>query len=142
MAKALAETFEGMCLSSHFSICKGRNTIKFRCYNSHTFYIPAESIPSVDDEAACHEQWCSKCRKFYLTCKEVALENGLEVVGGLFSSKILLRCEKRSHQFKISYSKKLNSLSCAECRKEEREEWKEQLRQEELRRNEQQTRKQ
>lgn len=68
----------------------------------------------------------------------MARENGLEVIGGLFSSKIILRCEKRSHQLKISYSKKLNSLSCADCRKEEREEWKEQLRQEENLRNEEQ----
>jgi hypothetical protein len=32
---------------------------------------------------------------------------------------------------KISYTKKLQTLSCADCRKEEREEWKEQLKKEE-----------
>jgi hypothetical protein len=36
----------------------------------------------------------------------------------------------------------LNSLSCADCRKEEREEWKEHLRQEEHQRNEENLRKQ
>jgi len=43
--------------------------------------------------------------------------------------------------FTISYTKKLSNLSCFDCRREEREEWKDQLKQEELRRNEEQTRK-
>lgn len=86
--------------------------------------------------------WCYKCKKFFDTCKEVASANGLRVVEGLYLSKITLSCDRRGHISKISYSKKLNSLSCADCRREEREEWKEQLRQEELRRNEIYTKKQ
>lgn len=58
------------------------------------------------------------------------------VVEGLYNTKITLKCEKKYHQFKISYTKKLNTLTCSDCRKEEREEWKEQLKQEEQRRNE------
>lgn len=131
-AQALAKKFNGECLSTNFSICKGKNAIKFRCLNTHTFFVPADSIPATADEAACCEQWCYKCKKFYETCTEVAKANGLQVVEGLFTPKIILRCEHSAHSFKISYSKKLNSLSCADCRREEREEWKEQLRQEEL----------
>lgn len=58
------------------------------------------------------------------------------MIEGLYSEKIILCCEARQHQFKISYSKKLNCLSCSECRREEREEWKEHLKQEEDMRNE------
>lgn len=80
--------------------------------------------------------WCYKCKKFYNTCKEVAASHGIHVIDGLYSSKITLKCEMREHQFKISYTKKLHTLSCSDCRKEQREEWKEHLRQEEQRKNE------
>ena len=72
-------------------------------------------------------EWCYKCHNFYQTCIEVATRVGIQVISGLFSQKITLKCYKKSHTFQISYSKKLNTLSCADCRKEEREEWKEQL---------------
>lgn len=83
-----------------------------------------------------HSCWCYKCKKFYDNCIEVAARVGIVVVDGLYSKKITLKCHRKHHEFKISYSKKLHTLSCADCRKEEREEWKEQLKQEELRRNE------
>lgn len=72
--------------------------------------------------------WCAKCHKFFGQCQEVAQANNLRVIEGLFSEKITLCCERRAHLFKITYSKKLSNLSCSECRKEEREEWKDQLR--------------
>jgi hypothetical protein len=87
------------------------------------------------------DSWCPKCKEFYDKCSEAAKLNGLEVISGLYLEKINLRCLDRNHEFKISYSKKLNSLSCADCRKEDREEWKEQLRQEEQQRNEENMRK-
>jgi len=65
----------------------------------------------------------------------VASRVDILVVDGLYSNKIVLKCLKKHHVFKISYSKKLHTLSCSDCRREEREEWKEQLKQEELRRN-------
>ena len=138
-AQSLAKKFEGECLSSHFSICKGKNAIKFRCLNGHTFFVSADVIPTIIPTVvneSCSDCWCYKCKKFLESCKEVALNSGLQVIEGLFSSKITLRCDKQGHKFKISYSKKLNSLSCSDCRREEREEWKETLRQEEQRRNE------
>jgi hypothetical protein len=101
--------------------------------------IPVIVVPSTD---SCCECWCYKCKKFYDSCKDVAVQSDLRVIEGLFESKITLNCEKRGHSFMISYSKKLNSLSCSECRREEREEWKEQLRQEELLRTELHLRKQ
>ena len=51
-------------------------------------------------------------------------------------------CDKKHHTFRISYTKKLHTLSCSDCRREEREEWKEHLKNEEQRRNEQYQRKQ
>lgn len=145
----LAKKYRGECLSTSFSICKGRNSIKFRCQNNHTFFVPVETIESlnvIENKSvigaasskilASSNDWCYKCKKFYQSCKEVAAKNDIQVVDGLFSSKITLKCQRRSHLFKISYSKKLQTLSCSDCRKEEREEWKENLRQEELRKNE------
>jgi hypothetical protein len=103
--------------------------------NQHTFYIPTDVLTTET------QSWCYKCRKFFDTCKEAAVANGLRVVDGLYSEKIHLLCDNRGHGFNISYSKKLNSLSCADCRREEREEWKEQLKQEDERRNELYTKK-
>lgn len=145
-AQQLAKKFKGECLSTSYSICKGKNSLKFKCLNGHTFFIAIdviieefESSKSVESAATSmmkHEEWCYKCRKFYNTCKEVAAQHDIIVVDGLYGSKITLKCDKRHHQFKISYTKKLNTLSCSDCRREEREEWKEKLRLEEQERNE------
>ena len=88
------------------------------------------------------DEWCYKCRKFYDCCAEVATKVGLLVVDGLYQTKIKLVCEKKEHEIKISYTKKLQTLSCGECRREEREEFKEKLRIEEQRRTEMFERKQ
>lgn len=147
-ARLIAKKYKGECQSTTYSICKGKNSLKFKCLNGHTFFtaidiieniiIDKDTTKSVDDVATTKvEEWCYKCRKFYNTCKEVAAQHDIKVVGGLYNSKISLKCERRGHEFKISYTKKLNTLSCSDCRKEEREEWKEKLRQEELERNEQ-----
>jgi hypothetical protein len=81
--------------------------------------------------------WCYKCKKFYDSCKDVATSVGITVLDGLYAIKITMMCDRKHHTFKISYTKKLHTLSCSECKREEREEWKEHLKQEEQRRNEQ-----
>ena len=154
-AKLLAKKYKGECLSTSYSICKGKNALKFKCQNNHTFFIAADIIEAIQVSSqatvlsqvnsaksaetaasssssfspkiisATNDDWCYKCRKFFNTCKEVAALNGIMVVEGLYNSKITLKCEKKHHSFKISYTKKLNTLSCSDCRKEEREEWKE-----------------
>jgi hypothetical protein len=151
-AKLLAAKYQGECQSSSFSICKGKNSLKFKCINNHVFFMPIEEIESANTvvyknsvqgvatsniySSSCSaNEWCYKCYNFYQSCVEVATRVGIQVIDGLFSQKITLKCFKKSHGFQISYSKKLNTLSCADCRKEEREEWKEQLKQEELLRN-------
>ena len=123
-AQLLAKKFEGECLSTNLSICKGKNAIKFRCQNNHIFFIDLGNIEmsSVESpffknsvfEAATSDDcsWCYKCNKFYQQCEEVAASAGLVVVDGLYSSKINLVCLKRNHTFSISYSKKLQTLSC------------------------------
>ena len=119
-AKEQANRFHGKLVQEHFSICKGKNSLKFICINLHTFYIPVEEFSD--------DSWCNKCQEFYQNCSEVAQENGLRVECGLYQEKISLKCNSRNHEFKISYQKKLNSLFCSDCRKEDREEWKEHLR--------------
>lgn len=152
-AKLLANMYQGECISNQFSICKGKNSLKFKCLNNHIFFLSADSIEQseivnvvkgtkrVIGAASSHttsanNEWCYKCKKFFENCKEVAARVGISVVEGLYQPKITLQCAKKNHVFKISYSKKLHTLSCSECRREEREEWKEQLKQEEQRRNE------
>jgi len=95
--------------------------------------IKVKGINSRSSSDCC---WCYKCKKFFETCQEVASTVGIIVLEGLYSNKITLMCEKKHHAFKISYTKKLHTLSCSECRREEREEWKEHLKLEEQRRNE------
>lgn len=136
LAKNLASKYNGECLSTNYSICKGKNALKFHCVNTHTFFIPVEDIVASSNDESSNCSWCYRCEKFFEQCQQIAKENGLRIIDGLYSSKITLSCELRQHQFTISYSKKLSCLSCADCRKEEREEWKEQLRQEEAQRNE------
>lgn len=46
-----------------------------------------------------------------------------------------MRCDARGHEHQITYNKKLVHLSCLECRREEREAWKEKIRQEEEKAN-------
>jgi hypothetical protein len=140
-ATLVAKKYRGECVSQTYSICKGKNALKFKCINNHTFFIPVETIEntdcnSVNAAAASCGDWCYKCQKFFNTCKEVAASHGITVVDGLYTERITLKCDKRDHHFRISYSKKLQTLSCSDCRKEEREEWKEQLKQEEQRKNE------
>lgn len=75
-AKLLATKFNGECLSEKFSICKGRSSIKFKCLNNHTFFLPLENLEELQlDENRITEKclpWCYKCKKFYKTCSDVA----------------------------------------------------------------------
>ena len=133
-ARELARQYHGKLVQEYFSICKGKNALKFNCLNQHTFFVAVEDFTS--------DSWCTKCQEFYEKCTLAASDNGLRVVSGLYNDKISICCNLRNHEFKVSYSKKLNSLSCADCRKEEREEWKENLRLEEQQRTEDNLRKQ
>lgn len=129
----MAKKYNGEVLSTNgFSICKGKNSLKFKCLNGHTFYLAVDQI--VDKKSS--NEWCYKCKKFYESCQEVAQQHEIRVINGLYGSKISLKCDRKGHEFKISYAKKLNTLSCCDCRREEREEWKAKLRQEEHERNE------
>ena len=112
--------------------------------NTHTFFIAADilegsNITLLEDV---EDEWCYKCKKFYDCCQEVASQVGLVVVDGLYSTKIKLICQKKKHEMTISYTKKLQTLSCSECKREEREENKEKQRIEEQRRAEEYERKQ
>lgn len=85
-------------MSKTFSICKGKNALKFRCQNSHTFFVGAnliDTIPSsilltaknsANTAAISDDCWCYKCKKFYETCQEVAAQVGLSVVEGIYST--------------------------------------------------------
>lgn len=94
-AKELANRFHGKLVQDYFSICKGKNSLKFNCINLHTFYVPVEEFSE--------DSWCNKCQEFYQKCGEVAQENGLQIVSGLYEEKISLKCTSRNHEFKISY---------------------------------------
>ena len=85
-AKLLASLHNGESLSATYSICKGKNALKFKCENSHTFFIGVnqiEMIPmtilegSVKTAAISDDCWCYKCNKFFETCKEIAAQVGV-----------------------------------------------------------------
>lgn len=81
-AKIVASHYKGESLSTSYSICKGKNALKFRCQNQHTFFIGVESIESLEISnlkkivfgAATYsdQEWCYKCKKFFEACKDVA----------------------------------------------------------------------
>lgn len=74
-AALLALKFKGECQSTSFSICKGKNSIKFKCQNNHTFFMPVETLETINIEGIqaknprfSSDCWCYKCKKFYETC--------------------------------------------------------------------------
>jgi|LauGreDrversion4_2_1035121.scaffolds.fasta_scaffold40284_2 hypothetical protein len=52
-ARELANRYNGKLVQEYFSICKGKNALKFNCLNLHTFYIPADEFNK--------NSWCNKC---------------------------------------------------------------------------------
>jgi hypothetical protein len=91
-------------LSTSLSNSKGKDSLKFKCSNHHIFYYELETIESLlmesplfnnsVNEAATSDDciWCYRCKKFYQQCEEVAATVGIDVVDGLYSNKINLRC--------------------------------------------------
>jgi hypothetical protein len=63
--------------------------------------------------------------------KDVSEKSNMAVIGGLYKSHISLKCLRRGHSLKLNFRKKLTSISCLECKRMEREEWKDQIRKEE-----------
>ena len=76
--------------------------------------------------------WCPKCENFYKNAQIIAKKCGFRLCGDLYGKSLKFKCLKAQHSTKISYSKRLQgNMSCAACRKEEREAAKERLREEE-----------
>lgn len=144
-----------------FSLCKLQEklqeSVKFRCQNGHTFYKQVESLKtslrnasgrklsastaasmsvSSDDETidVAHQYgcWCPKCEEFYSACKQIAKSSGFRLSGKLFSKDLSFRCPAANHCVPILNFKKVSAtLSCAECKKDQREAFKQKLKQEE-----------
>lgn len=70
----------------------------------------------------CDDSWCTKCLEYFNQTMKIGNCNNLRVVGGLYASHILLLCKKSQHMFAISYNRKLTplSLTCSDCKKQER----------------------
>jgi hypothetical protein len=160
-ANRLAALFEGSVLTDTvLSICKGQESVKFRCQNGHVFYryvdklrtciktatsrklsasTAASMSASSDEEAldAAHQfgSWCPKCEEFYSAAKAFAKESGYKLEGKLFSKHLSLKCPERKHSVPLPYSyskQRINIISqCQECKREHKEALKQKLRQEE-----------
>ena len=66
--------------------------------------------------------WCPKCESFFKEAAEIARNCGFKLCGGLYGSKLTMRCVKAKHSVVLSYQRRLtSSMKCAECKKEERE---------------------
>jgi len=75
--------------------------------------------------------WCNKCTKYYGKVLALSGRHHYDVIGGLYQKRIILKCRKSSHIFKISYAKKLEQIVCLKCRHDDKQQEKEQLRREE-----------
>lgn len=40
--------YKGECLSQSYSICKGKNSLKFKCLNAHTFFIAVDVLENME----------------------------------------------------------------------------------------------
>lgn len=69
------------------------------------------------------ENWCKKCFDYYNSCIGMANLNNLKVIGGLYQRHIHLSCMAKSHSFSIGYNRKMNAstLSCQDCKQDERD---------------------
>jgi hypothetical protein len=153
-ASQLASKYDGECLSlnSHISVVKGCLSLKFKCQQGHVFYkfanelldtsfgmrkSSAATVASSSDEEASpsREQWCPKCESFYLNCQKTATKSGFKLSGKIYSINLGFKCPEKKHLTKISYNRRLTScpLVCTLCRKEEIENAKIQMREEEER---------
>jgi hypothetical protein len=47
-AKLLAKKYKGECLSEGYSICKGKNSLKFKCQNNHIFFLDIDLLENMD----------------------------------------------------------------------------------------------
>jgi hypothetical protein len=43
-AKTIAKRYNGECISNQLSICKGKNSLKFKCQNNHIFFLDVDVI--------------------------------------------------------------------------------------------------
>lgn len=43
-AREIANRYHGKLVQDSFSICKGKNALKFNCLNQHTFYVAVEDL--------------------------------------------------------------------------------------------------
>jgi ABC-type phosphate transport system auxiliary subunit len=74
--------------------------------------------------------WCPKCAEYFEHClHQISIRGRLEILGGLYSKKIVYRCVSNGHVFSISSLRKhkhqtqykIEDNSCPDCKKEERE---------------------
>lgn len=120
-AKQLAAMFRGEVLSRKI-VSMSRN-IEFRCANGHKIcHAPTDMNKPIKDLI-----WCTKCLKFYQAAMQAAYRNNLTILEGLYRKELRIQCKVSKHQFNLKFGKKLQNLSCHVCMKEQKEQWKQQL---------------
>ena len=148
LARTCAKHFGAKCVSEQFSRSYNEESLRFTCGNGHNFFLSVNKLQKTHDLLTKaknsneyelnneHLSWCNKCSKFYFKLKQYSVRQNLEVLGGLYEKRILMRCKRSGHEFTISYSKKLQQLNCLRCRSHDKELQKERLRSEEEQHNE------
>jgi len=97
---------------------------------------PSSPKPKSTWQPSCIETWCTRCEELYTDFQGIAQNSDLTLVGKLYSKKLSFKCKAKGHLIKISdCSKRLHQrrISCADCRKDEREAVKREMREEERR---------
>eukprot|EP00351_Strombidinopsis_sp_SopsisLIS2011_P006259 CAMPEP_0116887460 /NCGR_PEP_ID=MMETSP0463-20121206/21953_1 /TAXON_ID=181622 /ORGANISM="Strombidinopsis sp, Strain SopsisLIS2011" /LENGTH=124 /DNA_ID=CAMNT_0004550189 /DNA_START=1020 /DNA_END=1394 /DNA_ORIENTATION=+ len=120
-AKQLAAMFKGEVLSQ--KIASLSKNIEFRCCNGHKI----SHAPSDLDKPIKELIWCTRCLKFYQAAVQAAYRSNLIILDGLYRKELTIQCKSSKHLFNLKFGKKLQNLSCYVCVREQKEQWKQQL---------------
>lgn len=93
-----------------------------------------DSLPVSEKSEHTPGSWCQRCESFFKACKIVARDCRFKLIGKLYAKNLEFSCLKSGHTTPISYSRRIQAgISCAHCRKNERNEHKAQMRADEER---------
>lgn len=69
------------------SICKGKSALKFKCINSHVFYLETEKV------GFNRRDWCSKCDKYIELLEEQLNEQNIKIEGNKNKKEVDCVCD-------------------------------------------------
>jgi len=88
-----------------------------------------EGLSSHDETTFEPGSWCTKCEAFYRQCKDAAATFGFKLLSSVYSTKTVFACLRSNHRQEVQYGRRIQAgISCAACRKDDRDALKAELR--------------